>query len=391
MGRGQMQAFPGEVQLDLIGANSFTPANNPGQAPGLVNGIALIPDPVGPNGAFKIPAATGNLSSLNSNKDYIRGYFQTYNFTIQKELMEGWIGQVGYVGMHSVQIQTGFNINYGQLGGGSASQLLAKYNNFAAASVLLPFVSGNYNSLQATLNKRFSHGLAFQSAYTYSKDIALSTSSTTWIPELRGRIRTQTTADRTHHLILSGSYDLPFGKGKKFAQQAVASAILGGWTVTGIFNHWSGAPFNVTASGSSCNCPGTTQIADQIKPTVAIVGSGVNSQPYFDPTAYAPVTAARLGTSGYYRLRGPGNNNLDMGLLRIFPITERIKFQLRAEALNFTNTPHFNNPGNSVSNASFNSDGSVRSLGGFSQITSTNPLGRIIDQRYIRFGARITF
>jgi len=380
MGRGQMQAFPGEVQLDLIGANSYTPANNPGQAPGLVNGIALIPDPTGTNGAFKVPANTGNLSSLNSNKDYVRGYFQTYNLTIQKELMGGWVGQVGYVGMHSVHIQQSFNINYGQIGGGGASQLLNKYDNRAAASVLLPFGTGVYNSLQVTLNKRLSSGLAFQSAYTYSKDIALSTSNTTWIPELRGRIRTQTTQDRTHHLILSGSYDLPFGKGKKFAQQAVASAILGGWTVTGIYNHWSGVPFTVTASGTSCNCPGTTQVADQIKPTVAITGRGVNNQPYFDISAYAPVTGARLGTSGYYRLRGPGSDNVDFGILRVFPITERLKFQLRAEALNATNTPHFANPGANVSNAN-----------GFGIITSTNPLGRIIDQRYIRFGARITF
>src|SRR5262249_41812229 len=64
MGRGQMQAFPGEVQLDIIGANPYTPAG------ALSTGIPLIPDPVGTNGLYKIPAATGNLSSLNSNKDY---------------------------------------------------------------------------------------------------------------------------------------------------------------------------------------------------------------------------------------------------------------------------------------------------------------------------------
>jgi len=80
-----------------------------------------------------------------------------------------------------------------------------------------------------------------------------------------------------------------------------------------------------------------------------------------------------------------------MSIFRNFPITERIKFQLRAEALNISNTAHFANPGNNVSNASFNADGSVKSLNGFSQITSTNPLGRVIDQRYFRFGMRITF
>jgi hypothetical protein len=203
--------------------------------------------------------------------------------------------------------------------------------------------------------------------------------------------RYQSSADRTHHFIVAGSYDLPLGKGKQFAQQTVPAAILGGWTVNGIFNHWSGAPFTVTASGSSCNCPGNTQVADLIKKNVAVVGSGVGGQPYFDPTAYAQVTTARFGTSGFDQLRGPGNNNLDMSIFRSFPITERFRFQLRAEALNLSNTAHFANPGANVSNASFNSDGSVKNLGGFSQITSTNPLGRVIDQRYFRFGARLTF
>ena len=400
MGRGQMQAFPGEVQLDLIGANPFTAAANPGKASGLFNGIDLIPDPVATNGVYKIPAATGNLSSLNSNKDYVRGYFQTYNFTIQKELVGGLVAQAGYVGMHSVHIQNGYNINYGQIGGGTGSQFLSKFNNFAAASVLLPWGGGVYNSLQMTLNKRFSHGLTFQTAYTYSKDIALSTGDRVLIPEYLGRDRTQTSADRTHHLILSASYELPFGKNKKFATGAVPAAILGGWTINGIFNHWSGAPFSVTASGSSCNCPGNTQIADLVNPNVKNVGRGVNGpgDPYFDPTSWAPVTTARLGTSGYYQMRGPGNNNLDMGLFRVFPITEKIKFQLRGEALNLSNTPHFNNPQANVSNATFNSDGSIAKnpdgtprLGGFMSITSTNPLGRIIDQRYFRFIARFTF
>lgn len=392
MGRGQTQAFPGEVQLDVIGDSPYSPAGS------LSTGVPLIPDPIGVNGAYSIPRATGNLSSLNASKNYIRGYFQSYNFTMQKELFRGLVGQVGYVGEHSVHIQNGVNINYGQLGGGTASQPLAKFNNFASASVLEPYGSGVYNSLQATLNRRFASGLSFQAAYTYSKDIGLTTQIR--IPEYRFKDRFTTNADRTHHLILSGSYELPFGKSKKLAQQGLASAVLGGWTVNGIFNHWSGVPFTVISSGSSCNCPGNTQVADQIKKDVTIVGSGVGGQPYFDPLAYAPVNTARFGTSGFNQLRGPGADNLDTSLFRAFPITERVKLQLRAEALNLSNTPHFNTPTSgttngtptaNVSNLQLNSAGSVKNLNGFSQITSTNPLGRIIDQRYFRFGVRVTF
>jgi hypothetical protein len=156
-------------------------------------------------------------------------------------------------------------------------------------------------------------------------------------------------------------------------------------------------PF-VVSSSASYNCPGNSQVADQVKGNVAIVGSGVGGQPYFDPLAYAPVTGARFGTSGFDQLRGPGSNNLDMSIFRNFRITERFQTQLRAEAFNVSNTPHFANPNNgstanqaNVSNLQLNSDGSVKSLGGYSQITSTAALGRLLDQRYFRFGFRILF
>ncbi len=387
MGRGQMQAFPGEVALEIIGATPFTPVGT------LTTGIPLVPDPVGVNGAFFVPPATGNLSNLNARKDYIRGYSQSYNFTIQKELPGGFVGQVGYVGTHSLKLQTGININYGQLGGGGASQLLAPHGNLTTVTVLEPYGSGIYNSLQATLNRRYANGLSFQSAYTYSKDIGLLSGANTavLIPQYLFMNRAKTAADRTHHLVLSGSYELPFGRGKRFAQQGLGAAILGGWGVNGIFNIWSGAPFNVTASGNSCNCPGNAQIADQVKAEVAITGRGVGGDPYFDPLAYRPVTGARFGTSGFNQLRGPGSVNLDMGLFRNFRATEGVTVQIRAEALNLSNTPHFANPAANVSNLQLNADGTVRNLNGFSQSTQTAPLGRTIDQRFFRFGLRIGF
>jgi hypothetical protein len=124
---------------------------------------------------------------------------------------------------------------------------------------------------------------------------------------------------------------------------------------------------------------------------VAQVGSGVGGQAYFDPLAYAPVTTVAFGTSGFDQLRGPGSNNADMSVFRSFRLTERFKLQFRVEAMNVTNTPHFGNPGTNVSNLQLNSDGSIKNLNGFSQITGLNTVSRLIDPRYIRLGARITF
>jgi hypothetical protein len=120
-------------------------------------------------------------------------------------------------------------------------------------------------------------------------------------------------------------------------------------------------------------------------------GNSALNDAYINPLAFAPVTTATFGTGGFNQLRGPGNTNLDMSIFRTFRITERFKAQFRAEAMNATNTPHFANPGNNVSNMSLNPDGTIKNLGGFMQITSTAPLGRILDQRYFRLGARIIF
>ena len=90
-------------------------------------------------------------------------------------------------------------------------------------------------------------------------------------------------------------------------------------------------------------------------------------------------------------MRGPGVANLDASLFRSFNIAERFKLQFRAEALNFTNTPHFGNPGGNVSNLQLNGDGTVRSLGGFTQITDVSAPSRLTDERYFRFGLRIGF
>ena len=110
---------------------------------------------------------------------------------------------------------------------------------------------------------------------------------------------------------------------------------------------------------------------------------------YFDVLSYRAVTGARYGSGGFNQLRGPGNDNVDLSLLKVVPIKERYKVQLRGEVLNVSNTAHFANPsGANVSNMSLNADGSLRALNGFGQITATAPLGRIIDQRYFRFSLR---
>ena len=85
---------------------------------------------------------------------------------------------------------------------------------------------------------------------------------------------------------------------------------------------------------------------------------------------------------------------MDGGIFRTFRATERVTIQFRAEGFNLSNTPHFGNPGNNVSNMILNPDGSIRSLGGYMEVTTIGATARAkegIDERLFRFGLRIGF
>ena len=173
---------------------------------------------------------------------------------------------------------------------------------------------------------------------------------------------------------------------------ASASKLAGGWQLNGLIAAYSGTPFTVSASGTSLNAPGNSQRANLVKSNVAILGGTGPNQSYFDPLAFAPVTTPTFGTAGFDSVRGPGAFNFDAGLFREFAVSDRWRVQFRGEALNATNTPHFANPGANVSNLVLNNDGSIRSLGGYTVITSTTGVGREgVDERMFRLGLRITF
>jgi hypothetical protein len=382
-----LYSYPLDTEQVYNGANSYVPATTT-----VTTGFPTIVTPDFSIGTVPYPKGVGNLAT--AAKNFVRGYYQSYNLTVQDDFGHGYIGSVGYVGTHGVHLDQSVNFNYGQLGGGSASQPLYPYGITGSATAFTPGNSDSYNSLQATLEKRLSYGLSFNTEYTWSKDM----SAGVWgaageiaIPQYSYLNTQETTVDRTNNIVFHASYQLPFGAGRQHLTRGPAAWVLGGWSLNGVFYHYSGLPFSVSASGASCNCPGSTQRANQVKAHVAKVGRGVNGQAYFDPTAFAPVTTATFGTASYDSLRGPGATNLDANVFRDFHVWERIHMQFRAESYNFANHANFANPGANVSNASFNPDGTVAKLNGFSQITALNPLGRLIGPRYFRFGVHFSF
>ncbi|MBN8729708.1 MAG: TonB-dependent receptor [Acidobacteria bacterium] len=382
--------FPMLVVLNVNGANSFTPAGR------LRDGIPTIAEPNLGSGIVDI----GNQVAANSlGTKFERGYVQSWNFTLQKSVFWGFVAQAGYVATRQNN-QIGFReLNYAPVGGGQAGRILArKFGRTAETREAAPIGNSHYDSLQTSLERRFSGGLQLGISYTWSKSIGICCSDNSdglaaiQIPEYYSLNRSVSNFHQPHNLIINSTWALPFGKGRQWATSGIASKLAGGWQINGIFTAATGTPFYVSASSTSLNAVGSSQRADQVKDKVEILGGAGRGLSYFDPFAYRPITDARFGTAGFNSLLGPGIVNIDAGLFREFAITERWRMQFRAEAFNFTNTPHFANPGTNVSNLQLNPDGSIRNLGGYTEITGLQSTGRDgIDERVFRFGLRLSF
>jgi hypothetical protein len=389
--RGVRTNYPVLISMNLTGLTSFEPVAL------WDRGLPPVPVPDLGNGIIDVPAAAV-IHTVAKRID--RGYIQSWNLTLQKQLPLGLVAQAGYVATRSIRQFGASNLNAGQeIGRGVAGQpLYQAFGRTAFSQEYRPLGTGLYDALQTTLERRFAAGLQLGVSYTWSKAIGVNGGSES-TPRIQALSyfhlnRAVLDYDRTHVMHATGVWQLPFGRGKRWANGGLASAVAGGWQLNGVLNLMSGLPFSVSASGTSLNLPNSTQRGDQVLPEVRKLGGTGRGQSFFDPMAFRAVTQPRFGTAGFNSLRGPGLVNLDLGLFRDFRMTERLQLQFRAEAFNFTNTPHWSNPGANASGVTFHPDGSIRDLGGFGEITGTNAsyLGRAgSDERVLRLGLRISF
>ena len=133
---------------------------------------------------------------------------------------------------------------------------------------------------------------------------------------------------------------------------AFANLIAGGWQTTGVMSIEGGTPFSVTASATILNAPSNTQVANINGKFRKLSGIGAGS-PWFDTSVFSQPTTAAYGNTGQNAFTGPGFFNLDASVFRSFSVTERVIFELRAEAFSVTNTPQYGNPSGNVNNSDF--------------------------------------
>ncbi|AMY11874.1 Outer membrane receptor for ferrienterochelin and colicins [Luteitalea pratensis] len=337
--------FPLTIAANFVSADSFMPYGH------LEDGIPPVDGPDLSSGRVPLPPTVTMRSPDPDNVD--RGHIQSWNVAYERQLPFDVSVSTAYVGTKTTDGYAYVNINAGEPGLGAAGQpLFASVGRPAATEWFGAFTRANYHALQVAINRQYKSGLLVKGAYTYSKAMneadddgwaALSFNA----PSQLARNYARAGFDRTHMFQVGFVYELPFAR----QSTGLVGALARGWQVNGIYSTYSGTPFTVTAAAASLNAPGNTQTADQIGEIVKLGDIGPGT-PFFDPTAWRPITEARYGNSGRNSVRGPGQWNLDLSVFRGFTMG-RYRIEARAEAFNLTNTPKFGNPNANVSGANF--------------------------------------
>jgi len=173
--------------------------------------------------------------------------------------------------------------------------------------------------------------------------------------------RASSTFDIRHKLAISGTYEMPFGRGRRIAGTVprALDAVIGGWQINNIVTLLTGLPFTPVMQTSNLNTGTGSQFPNRIG-SGELPASQRSIDRWFDTTAFVAPPLYSFGNSGRNILRGPGTKQIDLSLFKSFMIAEKRRIEFRAEAFNGLNTPQFNNPN---ANIGFTGAGRITSAG----------------------------
>lgn len=334
--------------------------------------------------------------------DYQDGSVWKWSFDIQRELPFATALTVGYVGTKGYNVGNSVgNFNDARFSSNSDVQSRRPYPLFydpatpargvqaiGAIRYIDSFGESFYHGLQIKADKRFSKGVSFGVAYTWSKShgdgenggqegVAFQD------PKDRRGSRGLFRFDQTHNFV--AHYVWEFGGNHL---PGALKYVIGGWQTNGVLSVRSGFPFTVGQGAGDLNVG-----SGPVRPD--LIGTAELSNPtrklWFNPQAYQRVTCnvggrsdlCHYGSGGYNQLRGPGQHNVDFSLVKNMRFKETANIQFRSEFFNAFNTPFYGDPGGiSFSSATTliangSRDGEIRGL--------RNPM------RIIQFGLKVSF
>ena len=379
--------------------------------------LGLSPHQVGPNGYVggqaAFPLASGpppgtmvvfptlqTLSSTINNfgftafypRDMPTVYVQQSLVSVQHDFAGGILLDTSYVYTRGRNLNFATDINQNPPSEFGCTGFNCGHPNPVFTSIAAQIYDGwsNYNALQVRLQKRMSYGLNFQVNYAWSKSLDTGTGNGhgSGVDIYQNAFEPAanygpSNFDTRHTLVGEIVYEVPLGHGRKYSLGGIADQIVGGWTVSSLFQWHTGNPFTPVIQGPvrSDIDPGLvagTLFPDQVgDPNVSDPSIGH----WFNPAAYANPAPGTFGDVHRNSLYGPHFSNVNLSLAKEFAIHERITLEIRANAYNAFNRVNFNNP-----------DANVGYIGGGLQDSGAGTISGIVGgQRIIELGGHLRF
>jgi hypothetical protein len=320
------------------------------------------------------------------------GYSQQWNFTVQKTLGRNLNFEAGYLGSKNTHLGLPeANLNqlpaayltmgsaltvkapnpfYGQIPASSSlgqptiaqQQLLRAFPRFTNVALFRDNVADSeYNALQLKLEKRFSRGLTFTLAYTLSKlidDASTYFSQTIFTGPTLTTIGAADAFNRKLERDVS-SGDIPRVFSAGWVYQIPRVWRLAGWEIGGLVRLQAGDAVPVTQATNTLSAFGyAVQRPNRVANPNEFAGR--SAVEWFDKSAFTPAGQFSIGNSSRNPVRGPGLQNADLMIGKTFRVSERVRFEFRAEVFNVSNTPPLNDPNGSFGSAAF---GTITSAG----------------------------
>jgi len=331
---------PGQIDdksaaLDNMASNfSLTAADAPG-----------LSYPVEP---FLALAKSTGLTPRSLQRDIRDLYSSQWGLSIQQELPARFLMQVGYVGSKASKVTSRSYIN--NLDPVTKKRALPAFGRMDQKD---GFGNSNFNALQVSLHRRVASGLNVGSEYMWSHSINDNSTgggegSQPQIEMCRRCDRGNSNTDVRHTIATNWNYELPFGPGKRMLTSGLASTILGGWEMSGIWTARTGRMLTIGISRSSGDVPDgqTSAQRPDLVPGVSIYpAGGPTFAQWLNPAAFAIPAKGTWGNAGRSIAVGPGLDQLDFSLQKKTALTENKAITFRVETFNVLNRTLAGNPG----------------------------------------------
>lgn len=313
-----------------------------------------------------------------------QAYLQDWSLALEKQLGNNTTVEAVYVGAKGTHLlfpRDANQVPVSELGtpeDRTDPQALRPFPQYQSIGTEYTDGVSSYNALELKINRRFANGLTFFANYTYAKsmdnsslDPTTGVGNTYQISANPQETWAASEFDLTNRGVIAYVYQLPVGHGRRFLSRGgVVNAILGGWQNSGSFTASTGSPFTVYAASPNL----TGSLAGSVFANVQGSTSGPHtSAEWFNTAAYSNPAPYTFGNSGRDSVRGPGQWDLDMALMKNFPIWREWNFELRADAFNVLNHTNLELPNATLGSTAFGT------------ITSATP------PRVLQVGGQINF